>query len=270
MLSTCFNVKHLQDKVEFFRNLIDTVVQKDPHIEHDAWRGQVNSLKNDIASLNRDFDDYIHKRIIVEDTSGYTIPFDGEGYLTIDKLNNFEFVPQANETAWSHYLVSKNSSITIQHDSINPLWGRGDVLYSFVFNPAPGEGKYIEWGRIILDFKKDVDLSGLKEIRVNLKSDSNRDFWMFIASDAYNENDVTTEYGWWESTSSKGSQHIYKLDDTGYPTWGTGNLPDILGKVLSKASGIGFSSNPHYNSDGKLLAAPDSGYLRIDNIRFVF
>jgi hypothetical protein len=270
MLSTSFDVKHLQDKVTFYKNLIDTAIQKDPHVDYESWKGQVNSLKNDIAVLNKDFGDYIHNRSAVEDTSGYTAPFNGTGYLVLDQLNNFEFTPLANETKWSNYYVSENSSITIKHDTINPLSGKADVLYSFVYNPAPGEGQYIEWGRIFLNFIKATDLSGLKEIQVNLKSDSNRDFWMFIASNEYNANKVNTEYGWWESTSSKGSQHIYKISDIAYPSWGSGNLPDILEKVLSKASGIGFSSNPHFNSNGKLLSVPDSGYLQIDNIRFVF
>jgi len=270
MLTTGFDVARLQGKVDFYRQLVDTAIKRDPYVDHDAWIGQVNALRSDIAVLNSDFDDYIHGRTAVADTSGYTVPFDGTGYLVTDRLNNFEFTPLGNENKWSYHYVSENSSITVTHDTIHPLWGRGDVLYSFVFNPAPGEGQYIEWGRTVLEFEKTTDLSGLKEVRVDLQSDSNRDLWVFIASDLYSKNDVNTEYGWWESTASKGAQHVFKINGAGYPTWATGNLPDILPDVLANAEGIGFSSNPHFNSSGKLVSAPDSGYLRIDNIRFVF
>jgi spore coat protein CotH len=270
MLKTCFDVSYLQGKVDFYKNLIDTLIQRDPYVDHTSWAGQVNSLKKDVAALNSDFDDYIHKRIAVEDTSGYTAPFDGKGYLVTDRVNNFEFTPLGNEKNWSYHYVSENSSITVRHDTINPIWGKGDVLYSFVFNPAPGEGQYIEWGRIFMKFEKVTDLSGLKEIRVNLRSDSNRDLWVFIQSNAYTKNDVTTEYGWWEASTSKGAQHVFSISSIGYPSWATGNLPDILSDVLSSASAIGFSSNPHFNAGGKLASVPDSGCLLIDNIRLIF
>jgi hypothetical protein len=270
MLKTCFDVKYLQGKIDFYKNLIDTVIQKDPYVDHDTWSEQVSSLRNDVVVLNNDFNDYIHKRTVAEDTSGYTLPFEGNGYLVSNRINNFEFTPLGNEKTWSYYYVSENSSITVKHDTIQPLWGKGDVRYSFVYNPAPGEGQYIEWGRIFMKFEKVTDLSGLKEIRVNLKSDSNRDLWLFIASNQYTKNCVSTEYGWWDATSSKGTMKVFSLNSIGYPSWATGDLPNILSDVLTNATGIGFSSNPHYNSSGKLASVPDSGYLRIDNIRLVF
>jgi spore coat protein H len=270
MLSTCFNVKYLQNKVDTYKNLIDSVIQKDPHVDHATWLGQVNSLRGDIAALNSDFDDYIHKRSVVNDTSEYLKSFNGTGYLVTDQLNNFEFQPLGNEKLWSTAMISINSTSSVKQDTVNPLWGKSDVLYSFVFNPVPGTDMYQEWGKVALKFKSPVDLTKLKEIQVNLKSDSNRDLWLYIASSEYGKNYVYSEYGWWESTSGKDSLKVFKLNNIGYPSWAKGNPPDILQDVLTNASGIGFQSNPHFGPDGKLLTVPDSGYLRIDNIRFVF
>jgi hypothetical protein len=270
MLKTSFDVSYLQARIDFYKKLIDTVIQKDPYVDHDTWIGQVNSLRSDIAVLNSDFDDYIHKRTIVEDTSGYTLPFEGTGYLVTDRVNNFEFKPLGNEKTWSYYYVSQNSSIIVKHDTIQPLWGTADVLYSFVYNPAPGTGQFIEWGRSFLKFERATDLRGLKEIRVDLQSDSNRDLWLFIASNQYTKNGVSTEYGWYDMTLSKQTMKVFPIKTVGYPLWATGNLPDILSTVLANATAIGFASYPHFNPSGKLASVPDSGYLRIDNIRLVF
>lgn len=270
MLKTCFDTKYLQGKIDKHIRLIDTVIQKDPHVDYETWQGQVNSLRSDIAALNSDFDDYIHNRSVVNDTGSYLQPFDGNGYLSINQLNNFEFQPIGNENEWATRMISKNSTITVVHDTVNPLWGKADVFYSFVYNTAPGEGKYLEWGRTTLDFEKPVDLTFLKEIQVNLKSDSNRELWMYIASPEYSRNNLSFEYGWWDGTAPKDSLRVFKINAIGYPSWATGNPPEILHEVLSKATGIGFSSNPHFNADGELYSTPDSGFLRIDNVRFVF
>lgn len=270
MLNTCFDVNYLQNKIDRFKDLIDPVIQNDPRVDYNGWLGQVNALRNDIVTLNSDFDDYIHKRTVVNDTDEYLKPFDGTGYLSIDKLNNFEFESVGNEDVWSSYMKASNSSIQVLHNTINPLWGTADLLYSFVYNTEPGNGMYLEWGNMILKFENPEDLTTLKQIQVNLQSDSNREFWLYIASPEYGKNNLSVQYGWWDGTLSKDSLRVFKIQTAGYPSWATGSEPDILQDVLSNATGIGFQSNPHFGADGELVASPDSGFLKIDNIRFVF
>lgn len=270
MLSTCFDIEHLQKKIDVYKSLVDSVVRRDPHVDYNTWLGQVNTLRNDIVSLNVDFDDYIHKRKVENDTAEYLKPFTGSGYLLPNKLNNFEFEPTGNIGKWSDYYSSKNTTITLTHDTLEPLWGKADLLYSFVYDTAPGEGRYLEWSRINIDFEKPADLSSLKEIQVNLKSDVNREMFMCITSPQYSEYDVSVEYGWFDGTLSRDSLRVFKIKTISYAPWASGNPPDILEKVLANASGIGIQSNPRFNSDGELLLSPDSGFLRIDNIRLVF
>jgi spore coat protein H len=270
MLAFSFDVDHIQKKIDNFKTLIDSVVVLDPRVDYKTWVQQVSSLRSDIMILNSGFDDYIHKRNLTNDTNTYLKPFDGVGFLAIDKLNNFEFKPMGNENAWSDFMISKNSSITIKHDTINPLWGKADVVGSFVFNTAPGEGKYLEWGFFYLNFEKPMNLTSLKEVQVNLKSDSNRDFWLFIASPEYAKAGISVQYGWWDPVSPADTRKAYKIQTIGFPSWTTGNPPDILQKVLANATGIGFQAIPHFNASGKLSTAPDSGFLRVDNVQFVF
>lgn len=270
MLKTCFDVKYLQKKIDNYKSLVDSVIQKDPHVYYDTWLGQVNMLRNDIVTLHSDFDDYIHERTVEADTTEFLQPFPGTGYLVVDRLNNFEFSPTGNIKTWSDYLSSQNTIVTLTHDTLNPLWGKADLLYSFVYDTAPGTGKYLEWTRVNLDFEKSTDLRSLKEIQINLKSDENREFFMFIRSPEYSKNDVLTEYGWWDGTMPKDSLRVFKVISISYAPWASGNNHDIVEKVLSNVNGIGFQSNPRFNGDGELSSPPDSGFLRIDNIRFVF
>ncbi len=270
MLRTCFDPAHLQSKIERYKNLIDTVVQNDPHISYDSWLGQVSALRNDITILNTDFDDYIHGRSFVNDTSDFLTPFNGSGYLTLDQLNNYESEPTEKENRWSSIMAATNTIVTVKRDTINPLWGKSDLLYSFVFNPEPGKGTYLEWGKIVLGFEEPVDLSKLKAIQVNVNSDSYRYLWVFISSPVYYKNRVNYEYGWWDAATPEKAFKTYTINSAGYPSWADDNPPDLKEEALKRVTGIGFQANPHYSNDGELASAPDSGFVRIDNIRFVF
>jgi hypothetical protein len=70
--------------------------------------------------------------------------------------------------------------------------------------------------------------------------------------------------------TSRGGLDVFSVNSIGYPAWTSGNFQESLSDVLSNASGIGFSSNPHFKADGKLAEVPDYVYLQIDNIRLVF
>jgi spore coat protein CotH len=269
MLASHFSVVHLTEKLDFYKTLIDTIVRKDPYMDYNLWLSSVNNLRKDIPVLNSSYDDYIHKRSITVDTSGFTQPFTGNGYLVTDRLNNFEFTV-STPPAWSSTFASVNTTQSILHNTTLPLWGTADVKYSFTFRGAPGTGNYLEWSVGGLAFEKETDISNVKEIQINLKADSKRSIGISIFSPEYEKYNVANRYGWIEGITEKDSIRVFKLSQATYPDWDTSNPPDILKNVLTHATGIVFQPNPNFDSAGKLAADPDSGFVQIDNIRFVY
>ena len=268
MLDNEFTVEHQTAKIDYYKSLLDTVIAKDPYVDHDTWVRDVAGLRKDITTLNSSFDDYIHHRTVAADTSGFTQPFDGPGYLEPDKLNNFEYPPSPDGYEWAYRSASENTKTSLVHDTAAPLRGTADLCFSFVFNTAPGTGTYREWTNTVLEFDGTKDLGTLEEISVNIKSDSNRYLWLFIQSPVYNKKNIATQYGWWTNVTSKDTIRTFRISDATYPTWETEDPPDVLDSVLSEVTGIGFGPVPHFSDDGELTTIPDSGYLRIDNIRF--
>jgi hypothetical protein len=43
-----------------------------------------------------------------------------------------------------------------------------------------------------------------------------------------------------------------------------------MSKVMSSSTGLVIQPNPRFSPDGKLSVAADTGYLRIDNVRFIY
>jgi len=270
MLKTHFSVPHLTTKLDYYTSLIDTIVRRDPHMDHNSWLNSIKNLRKDITVLNTSYDDYIHKRTISLDTSGFTQPFSGNGYLVTDKLNNFEFTPSTSPSAWTNSIASANTTQSIIHNTSLPLWGTADVKYSFTFRSAPGTGKYLEWSIGGLSFEKETDLSNVKEIHINLKADSKRTIGISIFSPEYGKYNVSNRYGWIEGITEKDSIRVFRLSEATYPFWDTSNPPDILDRVLTHATGIVFQPDAKFDDNGKLISDPDSGFVQIDNIRFVY
>jgi spore coat protein H len=271
MLKGPFTVDPLKARIDSLRAFLDTQVKKDAKIDYPTWQGNALSLRNAIKTLHGGFEDYIHGVAIVEDTSGYTDPFKVAWPLVVDTLSNFEMPDIFGFKNWATGYISTNSTHGIAFDTIGALGGKTDVKISFTFNRAPGTTTYNEWLKYTLGFYDIENIAHVKEIRLNMKADTNRYFWFGIASPAYVRNNVTTsEYGWWGSVNSKSTMYVYKMRDIDYPTWERGARPQILDSVLARALGLVVQPNPRFTDDGDLMVEPDSGYLRIDNIRFIY
>ncbi|NLD93294.1 MAG: hypothetical protein GX639_11575 [Fibrobacter sp.] len=67
MLATHFSVPHLTSRLDFYKDLIDTIVRKDPYLkdpynDYNSWLGNVNYLRESIPIMNSTYDSYIHKK----------------------------------------------------------------------------------------------------------------------------------------------------------------------------------------------------------------
>ena len=269
-LATWFRPDILISRINSYAQIISDVLEIDPIIEKAGWEKRVETLKRDVVTLNKKFDDYIHGRVQETDTSDYSEPFTGSGYLVIDRTNNFEFTPAAT-VSFAYTYASTGTLTEVIHNTVNPLWGTADLLYKFQYNPIQDASSYSEWAGVGVRFSNLTDLTGLKEIHINMKSDSQRYMWLYITSPIYQNYDVSTEYGWTDfyvGTSNK--IYILDLSDIAYPSWANSSNPEILDHVLTSVSGIGFGPNARFDAAGELSVVPDIGYLAIDNIRFIF
>jgi spore coat protein H len=270
-LAGCFKSDTMKQKIDTYKTLIEPVVAQDSAIKFKTWENEVRDLRLTMDILNTTFTDYIRKKAVAFDTAEFFTPFPDAGFLSTERVNNFEFSAIVPMTPWSQSFSSLGTTVSLSVDTISPLWGKSDVLSRFVFVPLDSSKTYAEWIQNFLYFKEEKNLKDLKQIRMNLKSDASRTIFVFLSSKAYDRLGSENAYGWWSvpiNTTSK--QYTFEMSRISYPTWGDPGNPDILDTVVSTASGIGFSPQPRFNNIGKLSVIPDSGFLRIDNIFFEF
>ena len=269
-LATCFKAECLQKEIEDYTTLIEPIVAQDHAIDLKQWQTNVKDLRMTMDIVNTAFDGYIHKKTIVIDTTGYTTPFPVDSGFTPSLLNNFEFGPEASIDSWAHALISKNSSINLFRDTVLPLGGKADLRCTFSIRPDDTIKKYSEWAMIMLDFNKKRDCSGITEVHISLQNDITRQVSIGLKSDVYARHGVGDGewYCWTVAASPKARHFTLNIRDIDYPDRVSHNRPALLDSVLAELSGIWISPSPYFGGNGELQVVPDSGFLKIDNIRF--
>lgn len=269
-LQSLFTTARLQGKIDQYSSLIDSVVRQDPVINYNSWLKNVSSLRSAITRFRTEYNDYVHGRNSnAADTSDYSTPFPGSGKLLITSTNNFEFITGPT-TEYSKTSKSEGSIINLIHNSINPLWGAADLQANFIFNRIDDDKTYSEWAGFTLQFASTPDLTELKEIKINLSSDSQRSLRVYLSSPVYSRHDVSVQYGWNISVTPKNKIFTFRMSEIAYPSWGKPDDPELLDSVLVSSTGLGFNPGANFTSDGELKILPDSGFLKVDNIKFIF
>ncbi|MFP4014886.1 MAG: CotH kinase family protein [Chitinispirillaceae bacterium] len=266
-----FEPQQLRDKVDAYSQLVSPVVAVDPVLSHEDWLDEVDDLKRDFTYLYDDFSDHLRKIKKEADTAGYLDPFPYDGNLRPDVLNNFEFTPvDVDISDWSYTYSSRNSITNLVHSTQTPLYGTADVLFSFELVSSGSSSGWSEWSGFGLQFPDATDLSALREIQISLSSDVGRNVRITVQSDIYEEMEAQEEYGWDVQASPETKTVILQISRMNYPSWGDPNNPDIKEEVLREATGVAFAPSGRFDGTGDLVRDPDIGFLRVDNIRFVY
>jgi spore coat protein H len=270
-LDGLFNPERMMERIDAWVKVIEPEMNDDPFVAPEDWTNSVEWIRNTMTSLHKGFGDYLHPRVTTEDTSGYDTPFPGDSGFTPDLLNNFEFGPETSIDSWTQVYISENSSVELFRDTVLPLGGNSDLRCTFSLRPADTTKEYSEWVMIILDFKRIRDCSDITELRINLQSDMTRQVSIGLLSEVYKRHDIADgEWYSWVVPASPEARHLtLNINDIDYPEWVTHDRPALLDSVLAELSGIWLSPNPFYGGDGELQTVPDSGFLKIDNIRFI-
>jgi len=270
LLAKWIRPETLKTRIDSYQGIISGVLDNDPVVSNPRWGMEVEKLKRDVNSLHEKFYNYIHGIKPALDTSDYSDPFPGTGYLITNHTNNFEFTPGSSLPFV--YSYSSDGTITeVIHNTANPLWGKADLLFNFEFNPIEDNSSHSEWANVGILFDGTTDLAGVKEIHVTMKSDAQRYMSFYISSPVYQDSGADTEYGWTDFYVGTNSRiYIFSIDEISYPSWADADSPDILKEVLASASGLGFAPSARFDGTGELMSAPDTGYLAIDNIKFIF
>ncbi len=264
LLKKVYKPDDLIKRVDNYASLIDTLIEKDPHVNYHVWKNEVNILKGNIRSLHNRFFEYVNQIKDNIDTSDYSTPFSGNGRLVIDRTNNFEFTPEGTMYKHKYLYYSEGSTAEVVHSIENPIWGTADILLSFIIEPIEDEISYSEWVKTNLKAVSKTDIRDCKEIRVHLSSDRQRYLWVSLHSSA------SENYGWAVYVNDYPKMYRFRMDEISYPTWDEMGDPDKLETVLKEFTGLGFAPSAAFDSEGELPNGPDTGFLRIDNIKFVF
>lgn len=264
LLKKVYIPDNLIKSVDNYSSVIDTLIEKDPHINYNIWKNEVNVLKGNIRSLHNRFFEYVNQIEDIIDTLDYSASFNGNGRLVIDRTNNFEFTPEGTKYLHRFLYYSEGSTGEVVHSVKNPIWGTADILLSFIIEPMEDENQYSEWIKTNLKTVSKTDILGCKEIRVHLSSDRQRYLWVSLHSS------TSENYGWAVYVNDYPKMYRFRMDEISYPTWDENGDPGKLEKVLKECTGIGFAPSAAFDSQGELPNGPDTGFLRIDNIKFVF
>jgi len=208
---------------------------------------------------------------VVDDTAGFLTPFPGDSGFLFNRLNNFEFSSSVDISSWTGALVSDSSTISLLHDTVGALWGKADIRCPFVFRPADTTKTYTEWAVVLFNFAKATDCSGLGQIRIDLQMNSPTEVRVQLRSNVFERHGIPGghEYGWSVFPGEKAKQFSLAVADVDYPEWVTHDRPELLDSVLAELDGVGLTITPVFDDNGQLKTVPDSGWIRIDNIRFV-
>ncbi|MBN1761206.1 MAG: CotH kinase family protein [Chitinispirillaceae bacterium] len=269
-LSSVFSVDRMKTRIDRLVELIDPVMEDEPTVSYTRWKKQTEILRSSMETLHSGFDDYIHDRTAPVDTTGYLTPFPGDSGLLTDRVNNFEFDTSALVEPWTYTLVSDSSTATLRHSSDTPLWGKNDLLGSFIFNPLDTSEPFTEWAWFGCFFREPTDLSECKRIRMDLRLDVPRYCSIYLESDVFDSADVSDRGGWFGVISADSRRYTFEINDIAYPSWAAPDSPDLLDSALTRVKGIWISPEARFDDQGRLRVVPDSGYVHIDNIIFEF
>jgi len=264
LLKKVYVPDNLIKRVDNYTSAIDTLIKKDPHVNYNVWKNEVNVLKKNIRSLHNRFYEYVNQIQDNLDTSDYSTPFSGNGKLVIDRTNNFEFTPEGTDYLHKFLYYSEGSTAKVVHSVENPIWGTADILLSFVMVPIEDQIQYSEWVKTKLKAVSKTDIRDCKEIRVHLSADRQRYLWVSLNSSA------SENYGWAVYVNDYPKMYRFRMDEISYPTWDENGDPGVLETVLKECTGLCFAPSAAFDSQGELSNGPDTGFLRIDNIKFVF
>ncbi|MDR0305369.1 MAG: CotH kinase family protein [Chitinispirillales bacterium] len=270
-LNDQFRSQRVIDKINRHAQLISPHVTADPVLSHLSWASEVERLKGYIPNLAVKFSNHLHSIKSEIDSSGYGDPYTGGSrFLSPVLLNNFEFAPVVGAVDWVQMYYSQNSETSVAHNTQNPLSGTADLRFDFTFRSTNSPGAWDVWNNFQPGFQTAVDFSDLREIQITLRADRARTVRIALGNySVYSAAGASSEYGWEITAHAEKQTLILSMLDLKYPDWAD-RKPDIKAEVLKSVRTLIFSPSAQMNSSGFLTADPDVGFLRVDNIRFVY
>jgi hypothetical protein len=260
-LRDLFVSQRLIDKINTHRQLISESVQSDPVINNSSWTNDVNTLISYMPNLVTKFSNHIHS--IKSDGNSYR-------YLNPTQPNNFEFTIAADNMYWVQRYFSDNSEGSVTHNKAAPLSGVADMRFDFTFNETNNPKEWDVWGNFQPEFEQAANLSDLKAIRVTLRSDKARTWRISLGNwDVYQKHGASSDYGWELSVAAQTQTVTLEMSKIAYPSWAS-SKPDIKAEILKTVRTLIFSPSARCSSDGFLSVIPDTGYLQVDDIEFVY
>jgi hypothetical protein len=260
-LRDLFVNQRLIDKINTHRELISESIQRDPTINGTSWASDVNTLILYMPNLVTKFSNHIH-----------SIKSDGNDYRYLNPVqpNNFEFTLASDNMYWIQKYFSENSEGSVTHNKISPLSGAADMRFDFTFRETNAPQEWDVWGNFQPEFEQAANMTNLSGIRVTLRGDRTRNWRISIGNwDVYQEHGASSDYGWEIRVTTEPQTVTLNMSDIAYPDWAEVK-PDIKAEVLRTVRTLIFSPSARCNSNGFLSTIPDTGYLQVDDIEFVY
>jgi len=272
-LNDQFQNSRMVAKINRHRQLIAPFVAADNAIQNTwsgySWENEVNRKIGFMPNLAVKFSRHLSGAVTIPDLT----PNPNSRFLSPLHLNDFELTSAGNPNGWIKSYFSANSTDSIiTRNTSNPIGGGADLRFEFTFRSTDNPSPWDVWGNFQPEFAEPADFSRLREIRLDMRADRSRSIRIALGNyEVYQANQASSEYGWENiSVTAQSQEVVLDMINIRYPSW-AGADPNIRGEVLQSVKTLIFSLNGRYvNNDGVDLIDNDTGFLQVDNIRFIY
>jgi len=276
-LNDQFRSERIIEKINRHRQLIAAHVAADNAIQNDwyDWENQVTRKIGFMPNLAAKFSNHLRGS---NGGGGDFTPNPNSTHLSRTHLNDFELTAAGN-LSWVQSYFSENTDVSVSRNTSNPIDGSVDLRFDFTFRVTGdlddnGNVKgWDVWCNFQPEFQAPADLSKLREIRLDLRADRARSIRISLGNwNVYSAHGVRSgEYGWDGITvNTQTREVVLNILNIAWPNW-AGTDPNIKDEALESVRTLMFSLNGRYSdNNGLVLIDDDTGYLQVDNIRFIY
>ena len=249
-----FDVGPMRADLRRWADEIEPAIDRDPDLEVEPWRAQVERMSDDLLMLSR----------VLESWRDGTPaePF----ALSGDEIDDFEGATDLETVLGTAVASNPASTIAVGIERANPIRGAQDLGVQFGYRDE-GDRPYSQWALAQLGFGAAQELSSTSSVGLWLVADTPRTVRVELFSPVSER--VGGGFGWDVDVGPFSARHILPVAEARVPTWHTGPTADRA-EVLRAVTGIRFFAFPRgHRPDGLLGPEGDDGTYHVDDLELL-
>lgn len=258
VLATVFSEETLLAQIDELEALLTPAVERDPVWDVDGWRGSVDQLRANIPLLRQ-------RLMLIRDGQDVS-----PSYLSLSGVNDFEATNTIGILAGCSFFVNSQSSGEILVNQNAPLAGTKDFRFNFTFRNE-GATMYGDYAVANMNLSEMADLTDLQSVRIAIRSDGSRQVQLGLISPLSTGQEQGLIWGWNLEVTDQPQVLELPVSDLSMPWWYVvDGTEDDLAMILTQVNQLRVSPYSTTRAADGLLPEPETGFVELDNIEFVF